>query len=298
MTNSSRNTVTGITTTQSRTKSTRRVLATLLLATAMCVVHAMPAAAQTATISLASGAGVVFPYYGSQIQEPSVEVSLDGGATWAPAYATQDPWGDSPFEGATWIGPLVQPLGNPEPQSYRISFFLPAGFTSPSLEGISLADDQTGAVVLNGTPILSLPTGWATHPLGSGQEPFSTSIASLFRAGTNVLQFETMNLGSVGGITFIATVSFEGGTTGGCGGPAGAQLDAIQASLTGVKDNGFVSKLQSIRNSLAAGNTADACGSLKAFTNLVRAQSGKRLTEAHANELLAAAACLARTIGC
>lgn len=290
MMNSKRNTLTS-------TRNTRITFA-VFFALALCIAPTVPALAQAASISLASGAGVVFPYYGYQVQDPSVEVSMDGGATWAPAYATQDPWGDSPFTGATWIGPQVQQYGAAEPQQYRISFFLPAGFTSPSLDGIAWADDQLAAVVLNGTPIVTNAVGSSTYPAFSGQEPFSTTTAALFRAGTNVLELDTLNLGGVGGITFTATVSWQGGTTGGCGGPAGAQIDAIEAALTGVKDNGFVSKLNAIRTSLAAGNTTDACGSVKAFTNMVRAQSGKRLTEAKANELLAAAACLARTIGC
>ena len=46
---------------------------------------------------------------------------------------------------------MPQLEGNPEPLRYRISFNLPAGISNPSLDGLVWSDDQTAAVVLNGT---------------------------------------------------------------------------------------------------------------------------------------------------
>jgi hypothetical protein len=189
---------------------TRWVFAALV-AFVLCVAGSVPAIAQTSTITLASGAGVTFPFYGATVEDPSVEVSRNNGVTWMPAYAGQNPWGASPFAGATWTQALPQLRGNPEPLRYRITFSMPAGFTSPSLSGRVWSDDQTAAVVLNGAPILTIPSGPATYPLGSGVQPFATANPALFLSGMNILEFATVNLGGVGGITFSGNVSWQGG---------------------------------------------------------------------------------------
>jgi hypothetical protein len=188
------------------------------VAVALWIVAASTSAAaqETTTITLASGAGITLPYYGATVPDPSVQVSRDGGATWMPAHATQDPWGDSPFAGATWVEPQPQLRGNPESLRYRISFFLPSGIAAPSLTGRVSADDQTAAVIVNGTAIYALPSGWAVWPQGCCTHDYATTDASLFVCGTNVLEFDTVNLGGVGGITFSANVSWQGGSATPC----------------------------------------------------------------------------------
>jgi len=72
---------------------------------------------------------------------------------------------------------------------------------------------------------------------------------------------------------------------------AAAQLSALAASLAGIDGNSFTAQLQAVGGK-------NACGTLNAFTNHVRAQSGKKLTTAAANAALAAAARIAAIIGC
>lgn len=60
----------------------------------------------------------------------------------------------------------------------------------------------------------------------------------------------------------------------------------------------LVSKLDASRGRLAAGNTRDACGSLSAFANQVRAHAGKRLTALEAQQLAAAATRIATVLVC
>jgi hypothetical protein len=57
-------------------------------------------------------------------------------------------------------------------------------------------------------------------------------------------------------------------------------------------------KLEAALNAWQAGDTAGACDSLAAFLNEVRAQAGKKLTEAQAQQLTAAANDIRAHIGC
>jgi len=56
--------------------------------------------------------------------------------------------------------------------------------------------------------------------------------------------------------------------------------------------------LENALRQINAGNTRAACNQLKAFTNQVRAQSGKKLTAAQANQLIAAANQIRAALGC
>lgn len=173
-------------------------------------VWAVAPASADSSITLASGAGVTPPAFGT-VQDPSVEVSFDG-QSWAPAYAADGSgYWPAPFAGSTWDVPSSnrdQGYGDPQPFFYRISFTAPAGFPSPTLSGAMAADDQSAAVSLNGTTIAS----WQTYPdapyaYDPSPHSFSTTDASLFHTGTNVLQFETLNLGGVTAVDFSATVA-------------------------------------------------------------------------------------------
>jgi hypothetical protein len=57
-------------------------------------------------------------------------------------------------------------------------------------------------------------------------------------------------------------------------------------------------KLEAALNAWQAGDSAEACNSLSAFLNEVRAQAGKKLTEAQAQQLTAAANDIRAQIGC
>lgn len=356
--------------------TSKRSFLTAVAVITLILTCSIPAFAQNTTITLNSGGGISLPYFGATAIDPAMQVSRDDGATWMPAYAGNDPWGDSPFIGAHWVQAFPQLQGNPEPMRFRISFFVPAGISNPSLTGTIWADDQIAAIVLNGTPILTLPSGWAVYPVGSGHQPFATTNASLFKCGTNVLEFSTVNLGGVGGMAFTADLSYEGGSATACDttaplvsvpaaisvdatGPAGAavtfaatatdpddaagpvscssasgstfpigtttvsctstdsfgntgsaaftitvrdaaqQLTALAAQVVGVGPGGsFSSKVNNVLAAVAAGDQAGACAALNALNNQTRAQSGKQITVAQANALLAAAARIGAVIGC
>ncbi len=62
--------------------------------------------------------------------------------------------------------------------------------------------------------------------------------------------------------------------------------------------NSLLSKLQAEQASLSAGNTRSACNQLNAFVHEVQAQSGKHLSVAQANQLIAAATGIRAVLGC
>jgi hypothetical protein len=65
--------------------------------------------------------------------------------------------------------------------------------------------------------------------------------------------------------------------------------------------NSFDAKLQNILSALSAaqsGSVANVCGQLAAFINETQAQSGKKLTVAQANQLIAAATQIKAVVGC
>ena len=60
----------------------------------------------------------------------------------------------------------------------------------------------------------------------------------------------------------------------------------------------FEAKLRNVLTALAAGDEAAACRALRDFINAVRAQSGKKLSEAAATALIAEATRIQGLIGC
>lgn len=71
----------------------------------------------------------------------------------------------------------------------------------------------------------------------------------------------------------------------------------LQAAPVG-PGGSYLAKLQAISDSVGASNTQAACNQLAAFGNEVRAQTGRKLTEAETSTLLAAAAALSTKLGC
>lgn len=77
------------------------------------------------------------------------------------------------------------------------------------------------------------------------------------------------------------------------------QLDDLIALVTGLGPGASLAdKLQDTRATLAAGQQAEACQKLLAFSNEVQAQSGKKLTVAQAGQLVEAATRIRAVIGC
>ncbi|HEY6214016.1 MAG TPA: hypothetical protein VIW45_17100, partial [Vicinamibacterales bacterium] len=87
---------------------------------------------------------------------------------------------------------------------------------------------------------------------------------------------------------------------------AAAQVANVIAAVQGFNlaqgiENSLDTKLQNVLGALSAaqsGNAASVCGQLAAFINETMAQSGKKLTAAQANQLIASAQQIKAVIGC
>jgi hypothetical protein len=79
---------------------------------------------------------------------------------------------------------------------------------------------------------------------------------------------------------------------------ASQQINVLAASLAGIGGGSFARQLSSVQQAFSSGRTTAACGALNAFMNHVRAQSGKQVTTAQADQALAAARRVAAVMGC
>lgn len=118
-----------------------------------------------------------------------------------------------------------------------------------------------------------------------------TGIEPVFAAGVNP-SGQIVGWASVGADThaFLAT-------------PATHSVDDLIAEvesydLPGGTANSLLVKLRHARDALDGCGTGSACGRLAAFTNEVRAQAGKKLTDEQAAALLAAVQEIIATLGC
>jgi hypothetical protein len=257
-----------------------------------------PAFAQTNSVTVVSGAGVVLPHPGAYVVDPNVQMSRDGGLTWLPTCASDQDWGPGPYPGSYLVGPCPQSYGNPEDYRFRVTFTLPRGFTAPALVGNVISDDQTGAVMINGTTLLSNPTGWGSWPTGSGFFDFTATDASLFHCGENVLEFDVTNLGGVGGVGFTATTQYTGGTPGSCTPTPSEQVAELLPLAEAIGGGNFTAQLKNVQDRLNAGNKNAAKGGLNAFANHVKAQAGKKkISNADAQQLLDAIDQITAAIG-
>ena len=77
------------------------------------------------------------------------------------------------------------------------------------------------------------------------------------------------------------------------------QIAVIQGfGLPKGSETSFISKFQSAQSAMQADDTATACDALTSASNSAHAQSGKKLTVAQANEIIAAAQQIASVFGC
>lgn len=108
------------------------------------------------------------------------------------------------------------------------------------------------------------------------------------------------NAGHVSGMVYLADNSSRGfvGMP-----PSVVKLTALTATIKGFglptgTENSFTSKLDAVHAAIAAGETSQACDTLKAVQNHARAQSGKKLTPAQAARITDDAAEIRSTLGC
>jgi hypothetical protein len=160
--------------------------------------------------TLISGQGAIGAHDGAN------HFSLDGGATFAPAFiiAKHPAWG-GPIAGTKWINfdPTFASLPGPFPQTtiYQTHFNLPATFAAPSLT-VTLLADNGASVFLNGNLVGG--QGFAGCP---GACPpanftvptaFADANAAHFQKGLNVLEFHVTDFGVAAGLDYRATIMY------------------------------------------------------------------------------------------
>jgi len=160
------------------------------------------------------------------------------------------------------------------------TFAPPANITVP-------ATTSSGAFVVYTPPTATDPT----PPVTISCTPVS---GSTFPIGTTTVTCTAKDgAGNTGTGTFTITVTGGGG-----------QITALSSKVKGLPGvsssvkNSLTQKLDDANKLLSQGNIIGACGKLKDFTAQVQSQSGKGLTAAQANDLLADAARIMNVIGC
>jgi len=156
-------------------------------------------------------------------------------------------------------------------------------------------------------PVLSLPGDIVVDATGPGgaSVPYSVSAfdpddtltpdctpasGSLFLVGTTTVHCSVIDPGG-NTDTDSFTVTVQGAVQ--------QVSDLLTVVSTGAgPGSSLAAKVQAALNGLQNGNTALACSTLQAFINEVQAQSGKKLTTAQANALIAAATRIRAVAGC
>jgi hypothetical protein len=155
------------------------------------------------------------------------------------------------------------------------------GATSVTLNLVEVFDPATGA--------------WTVGPSMPGDRyGFGTGVVG----GTLYVYGGASNISGFTVLSSVAALSSATEAT-----PAERTMDLLNAvrslALSRGISTSFESKLQKVLAVLeAGGSTAEACDALTAFVNHARAQSGKHLTVAQANQLIAAATEIRAAAGC
>jgi choice-of-anchor C domain-containing protein len=142
-------------------------------------------------------------------QDPYVNVSKDGGATWTHAYlATGHPWNEvsATDRWVTCDSNLFSGCLN-QTVDYRVKFEVPAGYFRSKID-IGMMPDNFGSVYLNGTQIA--PAGGGEFTGAPATAPYASGIINvdaLLTPGINSLVFRVRDVGGAAGVNFVATVS-------------------------------------------------------------------------------------------
>jgi HYR domain len=173
---------------------------------------------------------------------------------------------------------------------------------------------QQITVVDTTKPVLSLPgniTVDATNPAGA-IVTYAASATDLVSGNVAVICAQPSgSMFPIGTTTMLCTATDAAGNA-----ATGSVTVLVQAAAAQVSElivavqgfnlqqgisNSLDAKLQNVLNALAGaanGETAAVCNQLGAFINETTAQSGKKLTVAQANQLIAAAQQIRAVIGC
>jgi hypothetical protein len=192
------------------------------------MIGAAAAAPQTLTIYGANGtAGETDPY---------TDYSMDGGATWHPAYLYGwHPWGFVPGTNS-WIN--CAPNGEaPECLNrtvmYRIRFTIPAGSSNPEMI-FDVKADNYAAIAVNGTHVADIT--------GQGGTTADATIAGALHAGVNEISLDVLDEGGWGGMNYKITLNIDAPTPPTLGVPtivASGNAVAVSAGSAGIVDAGI-----------------------------------------------------------
>lgn len=146
--------------------------------------------------------------------DSTTEYTLDGGATWQPAYLVgAHEWGL--VDGTnSWIncGPTMDdpcgvgggtstPHADNKIVTYRIRFLVPDGWSSPTM-ALQIRADNFGTVFLNGTEILPEFEGGRTTDFD-----FDVALDTTLQTGVNVMLVEVRDYGGIAGFNYRADIS-------------------------------------------------------------------------------------------
>jgi hypothetical protein len=164
-----------------------------------------------------------------------------------------------------------------------------------------------GSVTPSSSEILPSFTGFTGHVLHQRYSQAAAMQSLKALSSTNLIAGQTVTLllsgvltgnGLPGIITMHATATVTVTAT-----PQGL-IDALIAKVQGLGGvsnsvkSSLITKLQDAEKLLNQGTTTGACGKLKDFISLVMGQSGKGLTVAQANDLIADATFIKKVVGC
>jgi hypothetical protein len=229
------------------------------------------------TLTLVSGAGLIG---GKDAANP---VSTNGGATFTPAnIVPAHPSYSAPLPGSNWIAPSAS-VAYGSSSIYRTTFTLPAGYSAPSLT-IQVHSDNYAIIRVNGNVIGSQAALEIASNFRDPVESFAAANPAHFQAGVNVLEIQVVNfigptaLDYRAGVTYTAAMTLE-------------ELCARTRQLVprqGVAD-WLCAKLEKAARAMARGSLNGARRALEAYINQVKAQRGKKISNANADTLIALA---------
>ena len=164
----------------------------------------------------------------------------------------------------------------------------PPTLTCPSTQQTTNATSAAGAIV-SFTPTATdncttTPTITCTPASGTRFASGNTSVSCTAKDSANNTTVPC---------TFTVTVTGASGqiTT------LRSTVNTLAGVQAGIK-NSLMAKLTGAQAALSAGNTATACARMQDFLNEVKAQAGKKLTAAQANQLISAATQIRTVLGC
>ena len=186
--------------------------------------------AQAGTLTIVSNGSTQAAGLGPGVPSSSQEAILDSGntvgLTFTPALLVGPSGTFTPVPTGAPAGTEVINIapGDGESGYFQVTFTLPSGYWNPMLAGAGNVDDY-GTVFLNGHAISAIN---ALDEYDSVS--FSTSNASYFQTGTNVLLFSDSNSGGgPSGASFYANVAFSGSVL-----PEPSSLTLLSFSIAGI----------------------------------------------------------------